>query len=153
MPTRSYDCKIMHGKEVCVLNFVNSKYVYRDLMDTFKDGDKVTVEVKSRRKPRSLSQNSVLHWYLQEIVDETGMSLNEIKEAMRHLFLSVDMVNKEGEIVSDKRTGEVIKVYRSTADLSTVEFNEFTENIRLWANDFLGLQLPLPNEEVELRFK
>ena len=152
MSLRKYDGYIIHTGDDATLHFPNEAYVFKDLKEAFKDQEKVTVEIKTRRKPRSLSQNSVLHWYLNEIADETGMSPAEIKEAMRHLFLGVDMKDRNGEIVVDKATGEVIKTFRSTTDLSTVEFNTFTEEIRQWANNFLNLQLSLPNEETELRF-
>lgn len=151
---RSYDATIIHtGENDVSIHFNNEKFVYGDLKLAFGDGDKVTVSISSRRKPRSLKQNSVLHWYINEIAEETGMGADDIKEVLRHKFLSVDAKDKNGEIMADKSTGEVLKLYRSTTDLSTIEFNEFTENIRLWANYFLGLQLPLPNEETELKFK
>jgi hypothetical protein len=153
MPNRKYDAIIVHTSEDCTIHFPQEKYVYRDLKEEYPDGAKVTVEVKSRRKPRSLRQNNVLHWYLNEIADETGMPMDTIKDVMRHKFLSVDVVDRNGEIMADKSSGEVLKAYRSTADLSTIEMMTFLEEIRLWSNDFLGLKLPLPNEEVELKFK
>jgi hypothetical protein len=152
MPTRKFDGVIVHTGDDTTFNFPNDRYVYRELRLSFDDGAKVTVEIKTRRKPRSLKQNSVLHWYINEIAEETGIEPNAIKEVLRHKFLSVDAVDKNGDIMADKSTGEVLKTYRSTTNLSTIEFNEFTEQIRLWANDFLGLQLPLPNEDVELKF-
>ncbi len=112
----------------------------------------VVVTIKKWYKKRSLKQNSVLHWYINAISDETGQSVDTIKEVLRHKFLSEDIVDRNGEIMADRSSGEVLKRYKSTTELSTMQFNEFTENIRLWANDFLGLQLPLPNEAVELKF-
>ncbi len=154
MPTRTFDATIHHINDNDVtISFPRESYVYSTLRDSFPDGAKITVEIKSRRKPRSLRQNAVLHWYINEIADETGMAPDEIKEVLRHKFLSVDVVDKNGEIMADKSTGEVLKRYKSTADLSTVEMMQFTEEIRLWANDFLGITLPLPNEETELKFK
>ena len=114
---------------------------------------KMVMTLKRYRKTRTNKQNAVLHWYINEIADETGMAPDSIKEVLRHKFLSVDAIDRNGEIMADKVSGEVLKAYRSTADLTTTEFNEFTENVRLWANDFLNLQLPLPNEETELKFK
>lgn len=152
MSTRKYDAIITHTGDDATIHFPRETFVYRDLKEAFSDGSKVTVTIATRYNKRSTRQNSVLHWYLNEIADETGMEQDAIKEILRHKFLSVDAVDKNGEIMADKSTGEVLKTYRSTADLSTVEFNEFTEKIRLWANDFLNLQLPLPNEDIELKF-
>lgn len=153
MASRRYDGLIVHTGADCTIHFNNEKWVYADLKDAFSDNSKVTVEIKTRRKPRSLKQNSVLHWYINEIAEETGMAPDDVKDVLRHKFLSEDICDQNGEIMADKSTGEVLKRYKSTTELSTIEFNEFTESIRLWANDFLGLQLPLPNEETELKFK
>lgn len=102
-------------------------------------------------KKRTLRQNGLLHWYLQEIADHTGMEMLKIKEALKYKYLSRPLLDDHGnETVED--TGEVLSYIPSTADLSTVEMSEFTEKIRVWANDFLGLQLPLPDEDTELKF-
>lgn len=37
-------------------------------------------------------------------------------------------------------------VPNSSTRLDTIEFTEYTEKCRLWANEFLGLQIPLPGE-------
>lgn len=121
-------------------------------LSRFEPGTAVVVSVKKWYKKRSIRQNAVLHWYINEIADETGMAADTIKEVLRHKFLSVDAVDRKGEVMADKESGEVLKVYRSTTELTTFEFMEFTEQIRLWANDFLNLNLPLPNEETELNF-
>ena len=34
----------------------------------------------------------------------------------------------------------------STTRLDTLEFTDYIEKCRLWANEFLGLQIPLPGE-------
>jgi hypothetical protein len=34
----------------------------------------------------------------------------------------------------------------STARLDTLEFIDYTEHCRLWANEFFGLNIPLPGE-------
>lgn len=153
MAIRKYDAIIVHTNEDCTIHFPRETYVYKDLKDTFGDQTKVTVEVKTRRKPRTLKQNSVLHWYINAIADETGMAPDDVKEVLRHKFLSEDILDRNGEIMADKASGEVIKRYKSTAELSTIQMLTFTEEIRMWAADFLSLHLPLPNEEVELKFK
>jgi hypothetical protein len=150
---RKFDAFVVHTDDDATLHFNNENFVFKELKSVYKDNEKVTVTIATRYNKRSKSQNSVLHWYINEIAEETGMEPEAIKEVLRHKFLSVDAVDKNGEIMADKSTGEVLKAYRSTTQLTTVEFNEFTEKIRLWSNDFLGLQLPLPSEPIELKFK
>lgn len=151
---KTFDGFIDHtGDTDCSIAFTNETYVYRELREAFGNHDKVTVIIQSRKKPRSLKQNAVLHWYVNEIAEETGIEASDVKELLRHKYLGVDVTDRNGEIMADRETGEVLRRYRSTTELSTVEFNEFTEKIRLWSNDYLNMQLPLPNEETEFKFK
>jgi len=65
----------------------------------------------------------------------------------------VPLTTNDGEIMADKSSGEVLERVKRTSELTVVEFMEFTENVRLWAMDFLGLYLSLPEEQVELNLK
>ena len=122
-----------------------------DLKD-FKNNQRIWVQVETYRKTRSLEQNKVLHWYINEISEETGQDANDIKDVLKKKFLTVALLDKDGEIIADNN-GEVLERVKNTSELNTVEFNEFTEKIRLFAQEFLNIYLPLPNEEVELKFK
>jgi hypothetical protein len=42
--------------------------------------------------------------------------------------------------------GQVVRYSRSTAGLSTIEFEDFCGRIREWASVSLSVFLPLPNE-------
>lgn len=119
----------------------------------FKEGERVWVTIERYYRKRTLEQNRVLHWYFNEISDETGMSMDEVKEFFASKFLTVDMVDNNGEIRCDPETGEVMTRVKSTTELNTVEANEYSEKIRMWANEYLNLQLPLPLEPTELKFK
>ena len=63
------------------------------------------------------------------------------------------LTTNDGEIIADKSSGEVLERVKGTSELTVIEFMEFTENVRLWSADFLGLILQLPEEQVELSFK
>ena len=41
----------------------------------------------------------------------------------------------------------MLAVPTSTTRLDTSAFVEYTEKCRVWANEFLGLQIPLPGEQ------
>lgn len=118
----------------------------------FKEGERVWVTIERYYRKRTVEQNRVLHWYFNEISDETGMSMEEVKEFFAHKFLTTEVVDGNGEIRCDPETGEVMTRIRSTTELNTVEANEYSEKIRLFSNDFFNLQLPLPNENTELKF-
>jgi len=40
-----------------------------------------------------------------------------------------------------------VEVPKSTAELTTKEFEEYTTSIRQWASQELGVYIPTPNEE------
>jgi hypothetical protein len=133
------------------LDFVSKKSFLSDLKD-FTHKDRVWIVVEKYYAKRSLRQNNLLHLYLSEIAKETGMQLEPIKDALKKKFLTVALTTKDGEIMADKSTGEVLERVKGTSELTVTEFMEFTNNVRVWAMEFLGLHLPLPEEQVELKF-
>ena len=134
------------------LDFLSKKNFLNDLKD-FKDKDRVWIVIEKYYAKRSVKQNNLLHVYLTEIAKETGMQMEQIKEALKKKFLTVPLTTKDGEIIADKSSGEVLERVRGTSELTVVEFMEFTDNVRVWSAEFLGLILPLPEEQVELKFK
>ena len=90
---------------------------------------------------RSLAQNKYLHKIFSIIADHTGYSMNEIKTLMKHEFGLY-------EEVKNKKTGEVLLNYISTADLSKSEFADFTEKILLFCNSH-GLKVQTPEQYFE----
>jgi hypothetical protein len=132
------------------LDFLSKKNFLEDLKD-FKDKDRVWIVIEKYYAKRSLKQNNLLHLYLSEIAKETGMQLEQIKDALKKKFLTVALTTKDGEIIADKESGEVLERVRGTSELTVVEFMEFTDNVRLWAMEFLGIYLPLPEEQTELK--
>lgn len=134
------------------LDFLSKKSFLEDLKD-FTHKDRVWIVVEKYYTKRSLKQNNLLHLYLSEIAKETGMQLEQIKDALKKKFLTVPLTTKDGDIMADKATGEVLERVKGTSELTVTEFMEFTDNVRVWAMDFLGIYLELPEEQVELKFQ
>ena len=90
-------------------------------------------ELSPLRKKRSNPQNSY-YWsvLIKEISKETGHSPEDTHAKLAYKFLIV-------------RT-ESQPFVRSTTSLNTAEMEEYSENIRKWASEFLNLYLPLPGE-------
>jgi hypothetical protein len=132
------------------LDFLSKQNFMNDIKD-FNDKDRVWIVVEKYYSKRSLKQNNLLHLYLSEIAKETGMQLEQIKDALKKKFLTVALTTKDGEIVADKESGEVLERVKGTSELTVVEFMEFTDNVRVWAMEFLGIYLPLPEEQTELK--
>jgi hypothetical protein len=54
---------------------------------------------------------------------------------------------------ANETTGEIVKIPKSTADQTTVEAEEYYERCRQWMFENMGVTVPLPNEELEIKFK
>lgn len=155
--TQNFDAFIKHyndtnGRTTGFISFINQKLVDNILSEFFKNGEKVTITVKTRRKHRSLPQNSLIHAYMTIIANESGNTLETVKSVLKRLFLTRDVIDKNGDVVFNPKTGEVLTYVQDTSELSTIEMAAFTEEIRMWALDF-GIYLPLPKENHELKLR
>lgn len=124
-----------------------NKSVIRKAFAGLKNGrHQVTIESKNNR---SIQQNRYYHGVVVPIVKDglRDAGFGEVKssadahEILKYLFLKKRIVNEE--------TGEVIELLGTTTILTTIEFNEFVDEIIRWASEYLGIQIPLPNEQME----
>ena len=99
------------------------------------------VSVKKQRNTRSNMQNSY-YWkcIIQGLAEELGYFPNEMHDALRAKFLS------EYEMISINDNQIAINKIGSTTALNTKQFEQYTEQIRVWALTDLGIRLMLPNE-------
>ncbi len=99
------------------------------------------VDVKKQRNTRSNMQNSY-YWkcIVQGLAEELGYFPNEMHDALRARFLS------EYEMISINDNQIAINKIGSTTALNTKTFEQYTEQIRVWALTDLGIRLMLPNE-------
>ena len=94
---------------------------------------RVELIVKRPRKDRSQKENKY-YWavIIQMISDELGYTPEEAHEALKFHFL--------------RDESRKLPTVKSTADLSTVEFESYLSQIRQWASAEMGIYIPLPNE-------
>ena len=50
-------------------------------------------------------------------------------------------------------SGEVMRSVRSTADMTTIQFEEYLTRCREFIHEWFGIDCPLPNEQTELKFQ
>ncbi len=72
-----------------------------------------------------------------EGVKATGYDTDQVHDLLKHMF------SPKWHL---KHSFAAIGVPTSTTRLDTIAFVEYTEKCRLWANEFLGLTIPLPGE-------
>lgn len=88
-------------------------------------------------KKRSNNENSY-YWgvVIDAIATETGNEPETIHQALKIKFLLNRM----------QCNGMLIATTKSTTELTTIEFEAYLDKVRLWASEFLHIEIPLPNE-------
>lgn len=130
-------CHIESGK-------ISNPQEIRKLFSELQDG--IYLVRVATRKARSLDQNE---YYWGVVCDMVRDALNdagyrEVKtpedahEIMKKLFLKTKKYNR--------KNGRTKETTGSTATLTTVEFNNYIDEIIQWAAEYLSIQIPLPNE-------
>lgn len=124
----------------------NRKFI-ADAIKSFS-GKEIEIIIKRKYKMRSISENKyywgvvIIQWQML-IFEEWGESYS--KEEM-HEFLKINCNYKYQTI---KGTGEEIKIPQSTAQLQTVEFEDYLERCRRKAFEYFNTIIPLPNEQLK----
>ena len=115
----------------------------------FKDGDYVlTIEKKSKK--RSLSQNA---YYWGVVVPLVKKGLNDVGYRMTtettHDYLKTNFNIIE---IANEINGEIISFIGSTTEMSTSQMMDYFAKITEWAAEFLGIEIPEPNEQLKITF-
>ena len=93
-------------------------------------------------------------YYWKIIVPEFCNGFNDMtgeQISIREAHEKLKMYCNAKEVVNTK-TGEILTVGLSTATLTTVEFEEFLDRCRKFIFEWFGINVPLPNEQMEMEF-
>ena len=96
---------------------------------------------------RSSPQNRYYWGAMLPIVKEglkgvgIDMSKEQTHEMLKYRFLKREFVTSDGHILQS---------IGSTTELSTKEFNEYIESIQIWSAEYLNVNIPDPNEQIEI---
>jgi hypothetical protein len=105
---------------------------------------KITIEEK--KKIRSLNQNAFYWGYIIPVIvnffNEYG---NNVDAEQVHEFLKENVGKLNQNVVFPD--GQVKEVTGSTANLNTMEFENYLTKIRVWAAEW-GVIIPIPNEQL-----
>lgn len=103
------------------------------------NGKRVQVTVEKIKHSRTLQQNKY-YWsvVVKLIAQHTGHPPEQIHELLKQMF------SPKWHFASNLMGASSIPT--STTRLDTIAFVQYTEECRMWANEFLGLQIPLPGE-------
>ena len=112
------------------------------------DDCRVKLIVQKHYKQRSTPQNDYYHGVI--VSEWQALLLQEWGEAKSHEqvheFLKMNFLFTEK---LDESTGEILRMPRSTTELTTVEMEEYNEVCRQKALEYFNAVIPLPNEQLK----
>jgi hypothetical protein len=115
------------------------------------EGKDITITIEKKKKKRSNPQNSyyfglVIPMMKQGFYNSLGehVGTDEIHTFLKNRFLFKEIVNEQN--------AEIIKMPQSTTELSTIQFEEYLDKIREFGLEFLGINIPLPNDTLTIDF-
>lgn len=136
-----------YGRVTDKIHIFRAKEMSEMIIKNFAGKD-IQVTVEKKKKKRSLEQNA---YYWGVVVPIVMNGLNEagwkFDKQMTHDFLLSQFNIKE---VVNTESGEIVKYIGRSSNMSTVEMMEYFMDITFWALEFLNIQIPLPNEQIEL---
>lgn len=102
-------------------------------------GKLVTLSCKAVKPTRSLLQNKY-YWgvVIKMLSEEIGYAPDYMHAYMKSQFLWFDE--------QDMPDGNTARILHDTKNLTTVQFDSYIQEIRIWAGEFLSLDIPLPNQ-------
>ena len=125
-------------------NEVKAAYAYLEQLEE----NQVRVEITKKSPIRSLAANRYLHLILGWFCCEFGYTIEEAKYRIFKMQVNPDIfVSKR----INKR-GEEVQYVRSTAELTTAEFNTAVERFRNFSAMECQYYIPAPNETQFLEF-
>jgi len=119
---------------------------FKQYLHTFPSGKRVELTVEKLKHPRSNNQNAY-YWgcVVKLIAQHTGHDPEMVHELLKQLHAPKwHFTNVRLHLAAPGLPEAVIPT--STTRLDTIAFTEYTEKCRVWACEFLGLQIPLPGE-------
>lgn len=82
---------------------------------------------------RTSQQNKYLHAILGEIAENTGYTINEAKQILKHEFGYFSMIHAAA-------------IYQSTAEMTKAQLADFIDKVVIFASEKLGMVILSPEE-------
>lgn len=117
------------------------------------NGKEVVITFSKPKKSRSNNQNSfywgvVLPLVQKGLLDATG-ELRSNDNIHYKILLPLFAATNE---IANTDSGECINERLTSSEMTTTQFCEYIIEIQKWAAEFLGIDIPSPNEENLLNF-
>jgi len=135
-------------------NIVNGKIARnrKSLVNCLREheGKEIVISIERKNKKHSDNQRGyyfgvIVSMVRAAIFDSWGDKLdsNQVHEILKFNCNWTERVNKE--------TGEIIRIAKSIKEHTTTDQEEFHLECRKWAKDWFNIEIPLPNEQIEIK--
>ena len=117
------------------------------------NGMDVLLTFEKPKKKRSNNQNQ-FYWGVCIPLIQSGLkdATGEFRTAENiHYKILLPLFAPTNEIVNTE-TGECISEKLSSSEMTTTQFCEYILEIQKWASEFLAIDIPSPNENLEIFF-
>jgi hypothetical protein len=132
--------------------FKRNRNLILDAIKSFNNSE-VVVTFEKPKKKRSNNQNQ-FYWGVCIPLIQSGLkdATGEFRTAENiHYKILLPLFAPTNEIVNTE-TGECISEKLSSSEMTTTQFCEYILEIQKWATEFLSIDIPSPNENLEIFF-
>lgn len=119
-----------------------------ELLQDLRSFEGDTVEVIIRKSGRRSNQQNRYYWsavvpIIRAELRNQGVSMTaeQTHDLLKYRFLKIEYCTADGVLIES---------IGSTTKLSKEEFNNYIEEVRQWAAEFLSVQIPEPNEQTTI---
>ena len=120
------------------------------------EGKNVEIIVKKKKSKRTNAQNAYYYVLVGYLAEEIGLPKEEVHQLIglkfrlkKKHFINNELVELQGDFWVNVKTAELvegtvktIEYIESTTKLSTSEFAEMIDEMKVWSEEFFGIRLP-----------
>lgn len=131
-------------------NLKRNRNLIIDAIRSFEGAD-VLITLEKQKKKRSNPQNAFYYGVIIPIVQNCLRDAGYIMtNEATHDLIKLKFLKEV--ILTNEETGEVVERVKSTTELSTSQFMDFVAEISIFTNEYFGVNIPEPNENLTLQF-
>jgi hypothetical protein len=144
-PSLVYQGRVDHGK----LKIFRRAELIHDLTLYFEGFD-LDIVFRKHYNRRTIPMNN---YYWGVVVPCVRIGLEGVGYLLTHEQVHEMMKEKFARvIVQNRETDDVLDLPGSTAKMTTAEMMEYIALIREWAQEYLGIHIPLPGEQTKFEY-
>lgn len=117
------------------------------------EGKEIIITIDKAKKTRSNNQNN-FYWGVCIPLIQSGLkdATGEFRSSENiHYNILLPLFSPSVEIINTD-TGQVLTERISSSEMTTIQFCSYIIEIQKWSAEFLGIDIPSPNEEIMLEF-